>query len=490
MIKTWWQGHRYAIFLAVLSTLVLGFYCFIAIKKLTTLQPFDVVEGFSIQQANLVPNWSALYPLPTTNPSLLTAYPPFFYLINKLLFGDINTFIYGRLISLVSLVGIFLAIFYLGKKTKERYLFYLILFFSSPLLIYWSLMNRVDLLAISLSLISLAVLSIKNKLGLVVSAIFLALAMLTKQSLGWPAFAYAVFELSSKKKWRELSIFLAIWIFILGASFLYLNSASHGGFIYNLLTVNFSMGWHWTLFSFFLSELILRFGPLIYVVVSIGISEKKVFASFKPIWVYFLVAMVTLFATFKSGSNSNYLLESAIGLMWLGGELSIKYWSNTKKFSILCFLILISFALRFYVGEEKYLSVKNQGIEYERLTKLVAQTESVLADELALAYLPIAERKIILDPFATRELISSKMMEDKFLEQLIVQRKVDMVIITDKRGGCCSKGSTWHELGNANYWLYWPVNFYKVVYENYFYLGRIGEWLIFSSRPSHAMMTL
>lgn len=490
MIKSWWRSHQLEFFLAVLSMLVLVLYCFVAIKKLTSLQPFDVVEGFSIQQANLVPNWPALYPSSTTNPALLTAYPPFFYSINHLLFGEINTFAYGRMVSLVSLIGIFLAIFYLGKKTKERYLFYLILFFSSPLLIYWSLMNRVDLLAIALSLVSLAVFSRKNKFGLVASAVFMSLAMLTKQSLGWPALAYVLFELASKKKWRELFVFLMIWILALSGSFLYLNHVSHGGFIYNLVTVNFSMGWHWSLFSFFVSEFILRFSPLIYVVVSLALSERKVFTNFKPIWVYFLAALITLLATFKSGSNSNYLLEPTIGLMWLGGELSLKYWTNSKKILILCLLILISFALRFYVGEEKYLSVKNQSIEYEQLTKIVTQTKSVLADELALAYLPIAKQKIILDPFATRELIASKMMDEQFLEQMIKQKKVDMVIITDKRGGCCSRSGTWHELGNANYWLYWPAGFYKEVYENYFYLGRIGEWLVFSSRPSHAMMAL
>lgn len=454
----------------------------LAVNRIFYPNPLDVVEGFVVQQTNTVPNWELLYPKVNQQPALLTAYPPLFYLINHFVFGQIEGFFQGRLISLISLLVIFLSIFWLEKRSLVRFLVLLIFLFSSPVLIYWGLLNRVDMMAVAFSFLAILYHEKVGRYYWLISSLFLASCFLTKQSLGIPATIYIISSFVFAKNFLQgLRYFFVTFLAILIPLF-YINHFTQGGLFFNLITANASMGMHWFLFNFFISEYIIRHTPLWFGLLMIFSQTNEFLLTQRKKIIYLCSAILMSLLAFKAGANSNYLIEAVVALVWLSSTLIVENWQTKKIVYFIFGLLSFNFFIVKYLGTDQLISLSKPNPDFETLANLMKKEDVILADDFALAMLPTVNKKIILDPFANRELVTSKKISDSKFLGLVSSKQVDLIVITDYYDACCKSTFTWHDVGAANGWTHWSSNFYELVAEHYTYVGKIKDWLIFRPR--------
>jgi hypothetical protein len=311
----------------LLCALVL-FYLDYAIESILYPVQKDYGEGFILNSAIILSHGGTIYPKITETEVFSSFYPPIYYLLVAILipiFGP--TFAIGRAISVISTLIIALIIGLMVKRETKRSLLSAgigMLFLISPYTFAWSILMRVDMLALLFSLLGIYYVSLHTDDDKIYFSIpFFLLAVYTKQTYFAAPIATFLYLMINNKKNVGLRLFT---LFCAGAAiiFLILNNLTGGQFFIHTIENDASHG-------FSVERMIQFYRGFLYGFLYGGFYSLLLLLSFTTIFdnawkkkislpvIYFLVAITFSISIGKPGSCFNYLLESTAVLLILAG---------------------------------------------------------------------------------------------------------------------------------------------------------------------------
>jgi len=307
--------------------------------------------------------------------------------------------------------------------------------------LHWSAFNRVDGLALALACAALYAVARnpQSRRGVALVAALLTAAIFTRQSYALAApLAAFVFLLSEAPRRRafELAAMVVGTSLVLG---LVLQLMTGGGFLFHIVTANVNP-FSWNQVRFRAEELRDNLPGLL---VAAGLFLLAgVFWRPRSWWLaapFVLGAAASAVTIGKTGSNVNYLYELCAALSLAAGALLALPGSS---FGVAPWLrAALALALAFQVqsmvawSEEEYaprvLGRVEQRAELERMLELVRSAEGpVLADEF-MGMLPLAGKRIELQPFELKQLADAGLWDERALTGRIDAGEYAAVLIYD-----------------------------------------------------------
>ena len=380
----------------------------------------------------------------STPPYTISNYPPLYIALLAIgvkLFGPAGTFFFGRMISVLCTwaASIFLMLI-VYRTTRDRVagLSAGLVFLAFPFVVFWSPLLRIDMLALALSLGGLCLLIWRpvSSRGLLPVALLLVAAIYTRQSYGLAA-PLAAFVWLVVRDWRQ-ALRLALLVGGLGAVlFLILNTLTHGGFFFNIVTANVNefkmdlLKYNWDQ---------LRKAALIPLWIA-GFSLVLI-PRWNPLWAlaapYLIGATLSAATIGKIGSNVNYLLELCAAVGLAAG--TVIAWSRVHLsfYSLRAVvLVLLAFgvgrmvrALQDFTGDlRERRAATNQ---LSQLESFVAETPGpILADEY-MGMLTLQGRPLFIQPFEVTQLaLAGKWDQDILIDQ-INNKEFASIILYDR----------------------------------------------------------
>jgi trehalose/maltose transport system permease protein len=401
--------------------------------------PLDYGEGPLLAQTVQLANLENIYrPNIDTPPYTITNYPPLFMLLQvplKLLVGP--AFWYGRLLSVVSaLVASLFVGLILHSLTGDVTAAVVggLLLLANPYLEVWSVLNRIDTLALALSMAGLWLLVRQpyRRPGFIAGALLLVAAVYTRQSYGLAA-PLAAFVWLLRWPQRRRALILAALVGGVGLGlFILLNLLTAGGFFFNTVTAN-ANAFEFERLYYYWEESLWHFMPYL-VVGSLLFVTGGLWFRIRWWWLiapYFVGAALSAATIGKVGSNINYLLElSAAFALALGGLLA---WQKSRPRLRQAVLLLL--ALQVYLllpGIPNHLFILGRAAQPKEMARLMAIVEQsdglVLADD-AMGYLPLDQRALYVQPFEVSQLANDGVWDQSAFVASIKRQEFATIVI-------------------------------------------------------------
>lgn len=441
------------IFVIVLLLLLIQFgfalseYTRHAAAALTFPFPLDYGEGPVLDQTLRLARSENIYRQDLSRPPYTVSnYPPLFLLLQVpfvKLFGP--AFWYGRALSMF---GVLLAAFCLGLTLyhltgdKIAAICGGLTLLAFPYIVHWSVLNRVDSLALGLSWAGLAAIIRwpERRRGLILSGLLLSAAIYTKQSyaLAAPSAACAwLFQIQARRRAWQLAAFVGG--LCLGVFFL-LNLLTHGGFYLNIVTANVN-AFSWRTVTRYFVEITMTASYLVFGSVMFLITERLDYPtrSWPLVMPYLFAAALVGITSGKAGSWVNYLFEPAAALCLAAG--AILAWAGKHywfKAVVVCLLALQIHALA-TVSRERFIPMVMDKVrdaaEVSRLAQIVRDTSGyVLADEY-MGLIPLAGRPLYFQPFEFSQLSAAGMWDEGVLIAAIQRREFPAILLYEPLTG-------------------------------------------------------
>ena len=437
--------------LALLSQLGLAASIFLsdAWKAVSFPYPLDYGEGPLLDQTLRLARFESIYHGDFNRPPYTVAnYPPLFLLLQApfaWLAGP--AFWYGRAISTLGmLLGATCLGLMLHTLTKSRLAAVTggLTLLAFPYVLYWAPMNRVDSLALGLSLAGLlvAVRWPERRTGRIAAAVLLTAAILTRQSYGLAAPLAAFFWLvSAKPRWRGVE--LAAYVAGLGLTLmLLLTLLTNGAFFTNVVTANVNP-YFWSRVQVYIDQLLDHAWPILLMALTFlmlgwrrhGKGETH-FQEWRLIAPYLLGATLSALTVGKAGSSVNYLLEFCAALSLAAG--TVVAWANRffwLQIAVLCLLIYqLNGLLDWYQKDHRHwLDNKYQrSAEIARMIEIARLADRpVLADEY-IGVVPLAGKPLVFQPFEYQQLLIAGLWDERpFLDEIHQGRFAAIIILDD-----------------------------------------------------------
>ncbi|HBF34082.1 TPA: hypothetical protein DDW35_05920 [Candidatus Sumerlaeota bacterium] len=343
----------------------------------------DAEEGFILKQAMRLADGHMLYQSIDKPPYLVDNYPPLYPALWSLFVDQTHpSLAAGRWISgasgWIAAAAIFLMIFLAARGVPFLLAFAValippMLFMTSYAFLRWVGYTRVDMLALALSLVGLAIFQGRgnhpNRWQQGVAIGFFLLAALTKQTAVLAAGA-CFLQLLLQKKWRNalgFAVAMAVGILVPYGT---LVAVTHGGYWKHVVTYNENvMSWNeiwifwgpqlWQLYHFLWVAALAFLGWGAW-----NTLRKNASLPTLPT-LYFLLTFASIVTVAKAGSAENYVLEPMAGLaLFLGASLvallrtTLNYDAPRRSRIIavsvttLSFSLLLAHAIFFYQVEQ------------------------------------------------------------------------------------------------------------------------------------------
>ncbi len=408
-----WTGHR--IFLnwgerLVLLGLLIYFIFFLIHVSICLVFPNDLdnEEGFILNQVHQLRTGHTIYPTLVDYPYTVGNYPPIFQLICvpfNWVFGD--THFIGRFISILSTLFLGGLVFLIVKQCSDDWLSAAIsgLFpFSVHYVYLWAPYDRVDMLALFLTVLGLYLLS-SNPQKITLPIVLFLLALFTKQTM-IAAPAAALVYLWEKDK-KTAGTFLTFMVISFFALFFAINLLTKGQFYKHLVVYNVNP-FHWRdVWNFFFNLFRFYWVFLGFILLALFIavtdSGKRLFLF------YFLFAVLVSLSCGKEGSAVNYLIELIVaGSILMGMALAVlnRYILYARIFIPIILLIQlyciihIVYMPSYWYGTPQYRttpSLRNFDL-VESVERMVRETPGdVLSDDASL--LVRTGKPVLFQPF-------------------------------------------------------------------------------------------
>lgn len=411
----------------------------------------------------------------TMPPYTITSAPPLFMLLQVPFFRVFGpAFWYGRGISVISLViaATFLSLA-LYQLTGDRLASLIsgLLIFTIPYFWNWSVLDRVDTLALGLSWAGLwAIIRWPDqRRGLVASIILFTAALSTQQTNALVAPITAlVWLLQSRRTRRAVELFAGVG----GSSvaiFLAINGLTQGGFFLNLVTYNPNL-WNYPqvagkFFEILLNSFIFGLFALIFFLGERLDTPTRTWPLALP---YLVIATLVTLLVGKAGSNDGYMYEmSAAFCLATGAALA---WLKNHWIKAAALLLIAMQVNSFFTWTtEQYLPEFEEKIanrpEIAQLASLVRQANGpILADEYN-GLLPLTGKQLYYQPFEFAQLARAGLWDPAPLMSELAQRKFTALLIYFPRNFNITRSR-------------WPENLYSAIWDTYTNTGEKASNLV------------
>lgn len=326
--------------LLVLMDFFISEYLFFVINALSYPFGLDYGENAVLQHLLGIPS-SKMYGDITIYPFTVFNYPPVYYFAVRFFSVFLPDYLLaGRFISILSAIGVSIVVFCLVVRVTRpgfsNSRFFASLIGASTVFTFapvssWSVLMRVDMLALMLSFLGIyaALRSIERPALLYFSALVFILALFTKQTMiAAPLATFGVMFFLRPKLALKVSL---VAVGLGSAAFFVLTYITQGGFFLHVIKYNINP-FNWAAKVKPLAEqLWIHSGYIFIVLISLSMVWNEVFQNLKcargpknlrllllkdPLslfailfTIYFLLSAVMIFSYGKVGSNVNYFLE-------------------------------------------------------------------------------------------------------------------------------------------------------------------------------------
>ena len=420
-------------------------YSLLARAALNFPFPLDYGEGPILDQTLRLADFENIYRSSFASPPYtVSAYPPLFQLIQVPLTWIVGpAFWYGRLLSILSavsaagLIGLIL-----NALTKDRVAAALggLTFLAFPYLLQGSLLNRVDALALALSLGGLytTVRWARHR------ALWAAGLLFTGAAFTNPRFAlvapFAAFVwLWHLEQRREAFRLVGILAGSCLGLFLILNLLTGGGFTLNTVQANLtSFSWptvtgYWI--NLYLSAGYLVIGCLIFIAIE---RLEEATRSWPLVAPYCLGAAFMTLTAGLPGSSANDLFEVAAALSLASGAFIAwagqSYWLK----AFLVFVLAVQINLLLDWSRQDFIPTLMNKMadtgEIRQLAQYVREAEGpVLADEF-MGLIPLAGRRLYYQPFEYKQLQAANLWSEASLIYSIKREEFPVILLYEPPG--------------------------------------------------------
>jgi hypothetical protein len=445
---------------AALAGLALAAYGRQALAALTFPYPLDYGEGPILDQVLRLARFETLYsPDFSTPPYTVANYPPLFHLAQvpfAWLFGP--AYWYGRAMSIASaLAAAVLAGLILRRLTGDRAAAVVggLTLLAIPYLSFWSVLDRVDTLALALSLGGLCAVVCQpdSRRGLLLGAALLVAGAFTRQTNGLaaPLAACAWLWLTGR---RRQAFTLAGLAGAGGAAvFALLDLATQGGFHRHIVAANVNP-FHLSVLIAHLAQLITRAWPLIlaaglYLALDPLARRTPVAPRAWPLVAPYLLGAAAVAVTIgKEGSNVNYLYELSAALCLAAGaavaRLDGRPWLRVAALALLAAQV---YGLAHWHATAYAPSLAARMADRDAIAQLdervrAAAAGPVLADEY-LGLIPLRGGRIYYQPFEFKQLADAGLWDEKALVAAIARQEFPVVLWFTPRGATALVDERW-----------------------------------------------
>lgn len=388
-------------------------------------------EGPLLDQAARLARGEGLYSLDAP-PFVITNYPPL-YMLAVAPFVDSYgpSFLYGRVISLVSMAAcVALVAGLIHALTRDGLAALLggVLLLTIPYIVHWSPLARIDSLALALSLGGLLLTVRAGRTGpLFPAALLMALAVYTRQTYLLAAPLAGFVWLAHTNGWLR-AFRLIVWLacLVLG-SFAALLVWTEGGIWFHLITANANTLDPPILLHY--AREVARYLPLLVAMLGLFVLAGLVRRP-RSWWLvapYAVGAGATALAVMKVGSDVNYLFELSVALCLGAGALLAWARKAPRGRRVLAAGLVALLAVQVWMATglsaRRYVPIFAERVSRRPLTDalytgLTARTELVLADE-AMGLLALAGQPLAFQPFEMSALARAGLWDESvFIERL------------------------------------------------------------------------
>jgi hypothetical protein len=439
-------------------------YAQAAIAALGFIYPLDYGEGPILDQVARLAHFENIYrPGFSMPPYTVSNDPPLFQLIQApfaRLFGP--AFWYGRAVSILSALASALFIALILHRLTGDWIASIIgglTLLVFPHIAYWSALDRVDTLALALSLGGLfAVVRWPDRqAGWVLALVLFTLAIYTRQTYALAAPLTAFLWLWQAKQRRQAFTLIGLLALLCLALFLTLNVLTQGGFHLNIIAANSNVfSWYRVidfLINLGLHASLIIIGVALYLVLERTGEHTR---AWPFVLAYLVSALLVSFMAGQAGSNVNYLYELVAALCF-GVGAAIAWLGDSRWLKVGAILVL---ALQINGlsewSREEHLARIDEKVGNRReialLSDLVRQSQApVLADEF-MGLLPLNGRRVYFQPFEYKQLEEAGQWNNTELVEQIQRREFPAILLYEPIGQPATIVTRWTpEIRNAIY---------------------------------------
>lgn len=418
-------------------------------------------------------------------PYTVANYPPLFMLVQVPFvtwFGP--SFTYGRVISLLSSVGVALLIsLTVHTLTRDRLAALVsgLLWFALPYPLVWSPLNRIDTFALLWSWLALFVVVRwgQHRWGLALGVAALVAAACTRQTylLAAPLALVAWLFFAQGRRLAALNVAFGTGTVVL-LLFDGLLLATGGGLLVHLILANTNAILTETIVLY--ADEIARHMPVLLLLAGVGLLSGLTRPTRRATawWLtapYLLGGLAVALTIGKIGSDVNYLYELSAGLCLTGGVAL----AAARRLPLLRIIMLLALAWQVTtlqrLSEDRYYDTlisrmtPDRVAEVEALRDLLTDNQRVLTDEFT-GLLPLAGQPLLFQPFELTQMAHDGIWDERPFLQTIAQGAYDLILIYQP--------ARYPQI----YQERWTPAMWRQINESYRPSARIGETTVFVPR--------
>ncbi len=392
----------------------------------------DFGEGILLGNAERLTKFLTIYPNIKVE-TILGVYPPLYQLLSA---GMINitglNLASGRIISATASI-ITAILIYKSASTQDKLLkiAFPALYLSSPIIMTWGPLMRVDALATMLTILGIYLfMNAPPKLRIPLAATALAASTLTKQNMLAGVAAILIFLLA-KKSWKDALKFLAYYSAIFGSTTALLTVITNGQYINHIYLYHFGHEYQLSRLSiydwFFKMHLIVITAAILFTIYYLKVDKTT------PSIYYYPLALLSSLSIGKIGAATNYYVEPVASIILFLAVSSRKLPKKRDVIMIAFTLLMIS---QFVIYSQNIALVPNieENLVFSNKLKLLDYLENingkVLCEDATAAV--ISKKGPAVDWFILAQIFRNHLWnEHEYVEKLIRENFTHLILSFD-----------------------------------------------------------
>ncbi|MCK9554634.1 hypothetical protein M0R36_02290 [bacterium] len=395
----------------------------------------DPGEGITLNEAYMIKGNMPIYKDIDSYPYIQVCYPPLYLWFLSIIMPE-NTLTYyaiGRVMALISSIGVALLIYLILKHYTKSYLISIVgigIYVSSLLIIQWSSLARIDFPGIFMMMLGLFmyIKNLENKNTIArFYVIPLICGILIKHTL--IAVPLSIISASILSKDEE-NIRTVLFGFIITAiTFLTINFFTDNGF-FNHIFIFSSSFWDINLIlrKFFIINILMAL-PFI----TIWFADKSRFYKKYSLLTFLVIfSLIETFAMAREGCNTNFRLEFSIAMTIIISILLFEFLNARHLFGAVMLYILILLSWFFPNGEPRKLAEwKNYHALQKRvdnINRIIKKSEGPVLTHYA-CWALFNDKDFLFDSFGMSSMSWAKLWDEKPVIDDIKNSKFSLIIL-------------------------------------------------------------